>query len=112
MEFLVRIDVTWPAGLDEATKARLTAAESARGRELGEAGVIRAMWRVPGRLSNIGIWAAADADELHAAITSLPLWPFMEVDVSVLATHYLAPWLSFACGPRATLATPVDTPGS
>jgi muconolactone D-isomerase len=95
MEFLVTIEVCWPDALDDAVKARLTDAEGVRGRELGQQGTIRAMWRIPGRLANVGIWAARDADELHAAITSLPLWPYMRVEVTALATHYLAPSLPF-----------------
>jgi muconolactone D-isomerase len=106
MEFLVRIAVHWPAGTDDETMARLSAAEGIRGRELGEAGIIRAMWRVPGRLENVGVWAAPGPDEVHAAITSLPLWPFMDVQVEALATHYLAPHLPFTCGPNASRTTP------
>lgn len=99
MEFLVRIDVTWPADMDDEARARVSAAEAERGRVLGEAGTIRAMWRIPGRLSNVGIWAAPGPDELHAAITSLPAWPYMAVEVTALATHHLAPHLPFTCGP-------------
>ena len=47
---------------------------------LAEAGFLRAIWRVPGRLANRAIWTAADATALHEALVSLPLWPYMEVD--------------------------------
>jgi muconolactone D-isomerase len=111
VEFLVGIEVTWPAGIDEGTRAQLSEAEAERARALAEAGVIRAMWRVPGRLANVGIWAVPGPDELHAAISSLPLWRFMHVEVTPLATHYLAPWLPFTCGPR--LADPrAETAGT
>lgn len=65
----------------------LIARERARGRELCEAGVIRALWRVPGRLANRAIWSAVDATELHRALTSLPTWPFDDIDVTPLAAH-------------------------
>ena len=42
------------------------------------------MWRVPGRTANWGIWEAADATALHAAITSLPLFPYLDVEVIAL----------------------------
>jgi muconolactone D-isomerase len=42
---------------------------------------------VPGRRANWGIWEAEDATALHAAIRSLPLFPWLEVDVIPLAAH-------------------------
>ena len=89
MEFLVRIEVDLPADLDPDRRASLVEAEAARGRELRAAGTIARIWRVPGRQANVGIWRAADATELHAAISSLPLFDWMSVTVDPLATHYL-----------------------
>ncbi len=87
MEFLVHIEVEWPADGDPAELARLTAAERERGNELGAAGTIRRMWRVPGRRANWGLWEAEDATALHAAIASLPFFPFLNVEVIPLAAH-------------------------
>jgi muconolactone D-isomerase len=87
VEFLVNIEVGWPANGDPDELARLTAAERVRGAELAAAGTIRRMWRVPGRRANWGIWEAADATALHAAIRSLPLFPWLDVDVIPLAAH-------------------------
>jgi muconolactone D-isomerase len=47
------------------------------------------MWRIPGRTANVGIWKAKDATELHAAISSLPMFPYIDAHVTPLATHYL-----------------------
>ncbi|OCF86574.1 muconolactone delta-isomerase [Nocardia brasiliensis] len=69
---------------------RVIERERARGRELQTEGVLRDIWRVPGRRANIGIWSAADADALEATLTSLPIWPYAEFDVSPLATHQLS----------------------
>jgi muconolactone D-isomerase len=96
MEYLVSIEITWPESMDDEAKARLTEAEHARAREMARQGTIRAMWRIPGRLANVGIWSVRTTDDLHAAITSLPLWPYMHVEVTALATHYLAPDTAFA----------------
>ncbi len=87
MEFLVHIEVEWPADGDPDEKARLTAAERARAAELAREGRIRRLWRIPGRWANWGIWEAPDADALHAAITSLALYPWLDVTVHPLATH-------------------------
>jgi muconolactone D-isomerase len=86
VEFLVQIQVNLPPDLDAGA---LLEQEQARGRELRDTGTIVRMWRVPGRIANVGIWEAADATELHAAITSLPMFPYIEAHVTPLATHYL-----------------------
>jgi muconolactone D-isomerase len=87
MEFLVRIEVCWPADGDPAQHARLLAAERARARELAAAGTIRRLWRIPGRRANYGLWAAPDATTLHDAISSLPFFPWLDVEVTALAAH-------------------------
>jgi muconolactone D-isomerase len=87
VEFLVNIEVGWPADGDPDDLARLTAAERVRGAELAAEGVIRRMWRVPGRRANWGVWEASDATALHAAISSLPFYPYLDVDVIPLAAH-------------------------
>jgi muconolactone D-isomerase len=73
VEFLVNIEVGWPPDGDPD--------------ELAAAGTIRRLWRVPGRRANWGIWEAADATAVHAAIRSLPLFPWLDVDVIPLAAH-------------------------
>jgi muconolactone D-isomerase len=86
MEFLVAIDLArLPADVGED----LLAAERVRGRELQAARTIERIWRVPGKKANVGIWRAADATELHAAIESLPAFPWMSVTVTPLAAHPL-----------------------
>jgi muconolactone D-isomerase len=90
VEFLVAIEIHLAPELDPARRAALLKAETARGKELAEAGVLRAIWRVPGRLANHGIWSAVDATALHEALTSLPLWPYMKATVTPLARHPLA----------------------
>ena len=89
MEFLVRIDVELSADVTDARRRELLDAEAERGRELLASGALRRIWRVPGRSANISLYAAADATELHALLTSLPLWPWMDVRVEALATHPL-----------------------
>lgn len=87
MEFLVRIAVRLPSDLPEAEEQQLRSAELAAGRALAAAGTIQRIWRVPGTTSNVGIWRADDADELHQALSSLPLWRWLEVEVQALAEH-------------------------
>jgi muconolactone D-isomerase len=89
VEFMVRIDIRTPHDLDPAELAALQAAETARARELIAQGSLRRIWRIPGRRSNISLYDVADATELHAALSSLPLFPYMQIEVQALATHPL-----------------------
>lgn len=91
MEFLVRLSTTLPAEWSGERRAELLALEAARGRELRAAGTIAAMWRLPGQLANVGIWRAESPGALHDAISSLPAWRWMIVDVTALAPHPLFP---------------------
>ena len=87
MEFLVRIEIQWPASRGPEELARLTAAERQRAAELAAEGRIRRLWRIPGRRANWGLWEAPDATALHEALTSLPLYPWASIDVQPLAAH-------------------------
>jgi len=87
MEFLVEIEVTFPPDGDPRQKAELIAAEGKRARELAVAGIVRRLWRQPGRWANFGIWEAPDATALHEAISSLPFYPWLKVVVKPLAAH-------------------------
>jgi len=73
-------------GGPEAEKA-LREQEATRARELAETGLLRRLWRVPGRRENWGIWCADDADRLHDALASLPLFPYLKITVHPLASH-------------------------
>lgn len=90
MKFLVRIEVDLPPDISAPERDRLLAAEAERGRELIHAGLLVGIWRVPGRLANISIYEAPDADAVHSAIASLPLFPWIDATVEPLATHPLA----------------------
>ena len=87
MQFLLHIKVTWPPDGDPADKARRIAAEGERARELAAAGIIKRVWRVPGQWANWGLWEAPDATAIHEAVTSLPMWPYLDVVVHPLAEH-------------------------
>ena len=87
MEFLVHIEIRWPPDGDESERKRLVEAEAVRARELVAQGILKRLWRVPGRRANYGLWSADDATALHAAISSLPYFPWLDVDVIPLAEH-------------------------
>ena len=87
MEFLVRTENRLPPDTPDETRERLRAAERARALELRDAGVLKRLWRVPGRNTTIGLYEAEDPAALHDAVSSLPMWRWMDVTVEALATH-------------------------
>jgi len=87
VEFLVRFETVLPESMGEERRAALKTAERARARELRADGILKRLWRVPGRRAVVGLWEAPDATALHDALSSLPQFPWMDVIVEPLATH-------------------------
>ena len=87
MPFHVTMTVRIPREVDAATVARLQAQEHARSSELQRQGKWLHLWRVVGKYSNVSIFQVDDPAELHAILESLPLYPYMEVDVTALCRH-------------------------
>jgi muconolactone D-isomerase len=88
-EFLVQMQVNIPPDMPGGQQDDLRAREKERGLQLRAEGTIRRVWRVPGRVANIGYWEAPDATVLHEKIASLPMFPWLDVQVTPLALHYL-----------------------
>lgn len=89
MEFLVRLAIDLPVDMPAPDRQALQTAEAERAGALRDGGTIVRIWRLPGRTANVGVWAAPDATALHDAICSLPLFPYLTVEVEALAQHYL-----------------------
>lgn len=88
MEFLVRQLNRMPT--DEASlrlREELRVEERKRAKELRAAGILLRLWRVPGTRDAIGLYRADDATALHDALSSLPLFPWLEITIEPLATH-------------------------
>lgn len=86
-EFLVKIEISWPPDAPESKREAIFATELERGQQLAAEGKLRRVWRVPGRWANWSLYEVADATELHTALTSLPLYPWMDIEVIALAEH-------------------------
>ncbi|MGR6974133.1 muconolactone Delta-isomerase family protein [Streptomyces cynarae] len=87
-EFLVELTTTVPEGTEPAEVDRRRAAEAVRAKELATAGHLVRLWRPVGELRSIGLWRAADEDELREkVIGTLPLWPWMTAVVTAVRPH-------------------------
>jgi muconolactone D-isomerase len=87
MLFHVRMDVRLPHDLDPRVRADLVAREKAYSQELQRRGSWRHLWRIVGEYSNISVFDVAGNDELHELLSGLPLFPYMAIKVTPLATH-------------------------
>jgi muconolactone D-isomerase len=85
--FHVRMDVAIPRDLDPDDRARLVAEEKERALELQRTGTWVHLWRIVGQYSNVSVFDVGSTDELHEILWSLPLFPFMQVQVTPLARH-------------------------
>lgn len=99
-EFLVHIEIVWPPDAPEEQRAEVFARELEQGQRLAHAGRLRRLWRVPGRWANWSLYDVADATELHEALSSLPLYPWMDIEVHALAKHQNDP-RALGIGPEA-----------
>lgn len=87
MLYHVRMDVRIPHGIDPAVIDRIKAEEKAMAQDLQRQGIWRHLWRITGQYSNISIFDVESNDALHSILSSLPLYPFMQIDVMPLANH-------------------------
>ena len=87
MLFHVRMNVQLPASMPVEEAARLKADEKALAQRLQEEGAWRHLWRIAGQYANVSIFDVESNDELHELLSGLPLFPFMDIEVTPLATH-------------------------
>jgi muconolactone D-isomerase len=87
MLFHVRIKVTIPANVERETVERLGKLEHERAAELQRTGKWKHLWRLVGHFANISVFDVDSNDELHALLESLPLYPYMTIEVAALCRH-------------------------
>ncbi|WP_111498032.1 MULTISPECIES: muconolactone Delta-isomerase [Marinobacter] len=87
MLFKVEMTVNLPADMPEATAADIKAREKAYAQELQTQGKWRHLWRISGSYANVSVFDVADNAELHQLVSSLPLFPYMDINVTALCRH-------------------------
>lgn len=85
--FHVRMDVDIPRDLDPEVRAETVAREKEYSQDLQRQGKWVHIWRIAGQFSNYSVFDVETPDELHDILWNLPLFPFMTIDVTPLATH-------------------------
>jgi muconolactone D-isomerase len=87
MLFMAEMTVHPPAWMDADEFDALKQRERELAQRLQRDGRWRHLWRIAGRYANVSIFEVASADELHEIVSSLPLFPYMDVQVTALAHH-------------------------
>ena len=87
MLFQVQMDVRIPHDLPLDRADQLKREERERAQALQQSGVWRHLWRHAGRYANTSIFDVSSTQELHDILSTLPLFPFMEIYVTPLCRH-------------------------
>ncbi len=90
MEYLVTMTTHVPEGTSEAAVQDMRTREAARSRELAAQGYLLRLWRPPlqpGEWRTLGLFAAADGDELETVLASMPLRVWRTDEVTPLSPH-------------------------
>lgn len=87
MLFHVTMNVKIPHDLPAGERAEILAREKAYAQDLQRQGKWRHIWRIAGQYANVSIFDVRDNAELHAILSGLPLFPFMQIEVAPLLRH-------------------------
>jgi muconolactone D-isomerase len=87
MLFHVFMNVCIPQGFDPEKLKQLQSDEHERAKELQLQGKWLHLWRVAGKSANVSVFEVENPAEFHEILSSLPLYPFMEVEVAALCHH-------------------------
>lgn len=87
MLFAVTMNVELPLDMKPGERTDVLAREKAYSHELQRAGKWRHIWRPVGQYSNLSIFDVVDNAELHDVLWNLPLFRYMTIEVTPLATH-------------------------
>ena len=87
MLFQVEMHVRLPYEMPVEKADALKQTERARAQELQRAGIWRHLWRVAGQYSNVSIFDVPGPQDLHEVLSSLPLFPFMDMRITPLCRH-------------------------
>jgi muconolactone D-isomerase len=90
MLFCASIAVRVPSDADPEKIEQLKAQEASRASELEREGKWLHVWRIVGRWANVSIFDVKSHEELHAILTSLPLYPYMDIEVTPLCAMHPA----------------------
>lgn len=87
MLYHVIMNVKIPDDLPADEAQQIIAREKAYSQDLQRSGKWRHIWRIAGQYANCSIFDVRDHDELHQILSGLPLFRFMDIQVTPLVRH-------------------------
>jgi muconolactone D-isomerase len=81
------MNVNLPLNMPAEQAAQLKQTEKELAQRLQHEGKWRHLWRIAGQYANVSVFDVDSVDELHNLLTSLPLFPYMQIDVMPLCRH-------------------------
>jgi muconolactone D-isomerase len=104
MLFMLRIESRLPPDMPQGQRESLLSREHARSTELIDDGVLLRIWRIVGRIANFSVWQAESLERLHETLSTLPLFPYMTIEVTPLIDHPMTAATEHANGPTGRRA--------
>lgn len=87
MLFAVTMTVHLPHDMNPDVRADTLAREKAYCHDLQRSGEWVHLWRCVGQYANLSIFDVADNARLHEILNGLPLFPYMDIEVTPLTAH-------------------------
>lgn len=87
MKYLCRIEFEFPRDMGGEEIAAYRARETVYVHDLQRSGAMESLFRVVGENANYSILDVESNDRLHEILTGLPMYPFMTISTTALATH-------------------------
>jgi muconolactone D-isomerase len=90
MLFHISMTIRIPHDVPPERVKELTSLEHQRANELEREGKWLHAWRVVGKWANVSIFDVDSPSELHEILSSLPLFPFMDIVITALCPMHPA----------------------
>jgi muconolactone D-isomerase len=87
MLFMAKIVLHLPGDWSKEKLQEMNLTERARSMQFVKDGVLKRIYRIVGLRGNFSIWEAETLEELHETLTSLPLHPYMDIEIYPLIRH-------------------------
>lgn len=87
MLFAVQMDVNLPVDMAPDVRADLLAREREYSQRMQRSGVWPHLWRIAGQYANLSVLDVDSNQHLHDVLSQLPLFPYMDIQVTPLAQH-------------------------
>jgi len=87
MVYVVEMDVKIPVTWSEEKIADYIKREKECSQKWQNSGKWVYLWRVAGKYANISVLEVESPDEFHQIISSLPLFPYMNIKVTSITKH-------------------------